>query len=74
MRILGRGRAYPRTSGKFYNAVVQATLLFGAESWVMSPRIEITLGGFHHRVDRHLEKIQPKRTGAGTWIYLSLDA
>ena len=54
-------------------AVVQATLLFGAESWVMSPQIGRTLGGFCRRVDRRMENIQSRRTGAGTCIYPPLD-
>ena len=56
----------PRTYRNLYKAVVQVTLLFGSESWVISPRIGRNLGGFHHRVDRWLEKMQPKRTGADT--------
>ena len=38
------------TSGIFYVAVVQATLLIGSETWLMIPRMVQTLGGFHHRV------------------------
>ena len=68
--ILGCEGEYPRTYGNFYKAVVQATLLFGAESWAISPRIGGNLGGFHHRVSRCLKNIQPKKTGEGTWIYL----
>ena len=53
--------------------MVQATLLFGAGSWVVYPRIGRTQGGFHHRLDRRLAKIQPGRTGSGRWIYFPLD-
>ena len=35
--ILGRELTDPRTDRNFYKVVVKATLLFGAESWVMSP-------------------------------------
>ena len=35
--ILGQEVEDSRTPRKFYKAVVQATLLFGAETWVMSP-------------------------------------
>ena len=48
-RILGREGAYPRTSSTFYKAVVQATLLFGSETWVMNLRIGRTLGGFQKK-------------------------
>ena len=56
LRILGREGADPQTLEFVYKAVVQATLLFGAESWAMSPRIGRILGRFHHRVARRLEK------------------
>ena len=72
--ILGSEREDPHTSGNFYKAVVQAKLLFGAKSWVKSPRIGRTLGGFHHRVARRRENIQSRRTRAGRWIYPPLDA
>ena len=36
-RILGREGAEPRISGLFFNAVVQAVLLFGSEMWVLTP-------------------------------------
>ena len=72
-RIIGWEGANPRTSGNFYKAVVQETLLFGAESWVMSPQIGKTLGGFHHRVALGLKKMQPNRNGLSRWIYPPLD-
>ena len=64
--ILGREGADPRTSGNFYKVAVQATLLFGAELWVMSPWIGRILVSFHHRVNRCLSNMQPRRTGMGT--------
>ena len=73
-RVLGQERANPRTSKNFFKAVFQATLLFGAESWVMSPHIGRTLGGFHYRVACLLAKMQLNRDEAGRWIYLPLDA
>ena len=48
-KILGREGAYPWTSSTFYKAVVQATLLFGSETWVMNLRIGRTLGGFQKK-------------------------
>ena len=38
-RILGWEGADPQTYGNFYKAVVQLNLLFGADYWVISPRI-----------------------------------
>ena len=40
----------------------------------MSPQTGKTLGRFHHRVARLLEKIKPKRDSTGMWIYSLLDA
>ena len=48
------GGRRPHTHGNLYRAVVQATLLFGAETWVMSPMIGRTLGGFHLRMPPHM--------------------
>ena len=60
-RILVREGADPRASGTFYKAMVQATLLFGVETWVVIPRIGRTLGSFHHRVARRLVGIWTRR-------------
>ena len=54
--------------------IVQATLLFGSEAWVINPRIGSTLRGFHHRVDCYLEGMQLKRDMPGRWEYPPLDA
>ena len=39
---------------KFYAAVAQAVLLFGAETWVVAPQILAALEGFYHRVARRI--------------------
>ena len=54
--------------------VVQATLLFGAETWVMSPRIGNNLYRFHHRVDHRLAGMQPRRYTTGRLVYPPLEA
>ena len=51
-KILGREGANPKASGMFFKAVVQAVLIFGAETWVMTPHMGRSLGGFQHRVAR----------------------
>ena len=38
-KILGRERADRITEGRFYVELVQAVLLFGSESWVLTPWI-----------------------------------
>ena len=47
-RILRREGANKRVSGNFFNAVVQQVLLFGAETWVVMPRMERALNSFIH--------------------------
>ena len=39
-RILGMEGATARISGTFFKSVVQQVLLFGAETWVVTPRME----------------------------------
>ena len=39
-----------RVSGVFFKAVVQAVMIFGDETWLVTPRIVRALGGFRHRV------------------------
>ena len=64
-RILGREGSDPWTFSNFYKAVFQANLLFGSETWVVTPRIGRTLSGFHHRMAHSLAVMQPKKNMAG---------
>ena len=52
LRILSRERAAKKVSGNFFKAGVQAVLLFGAETWVLTPRIERALESFLHGAAR----------------------
>ena len=67
-RILVRDGATPRISGLFYKAVVQAVLLYGCETWVISPTMLKMLEGFHHRAARRISGKRP-RLVHGEWIY-----
>ena len=49
-----------RVSGLFYKAVVQAVLIYGSDTLVLTPRMVQTLGPFHHRVHRSLIRQQPR--------------
>ena len=53
-RILIRERDYPKVSGLFFKEFVQAVLLLGEETWVLTPRIDRALSSFQHRVARWL--------------------
>ena len=48
-RILGREGANLRVSGMFFNEVVHAVLLFGSETWVLTPHTGRALGSFQCR-------------------------
>ena len=73
-RILGWEGADPWTYGNFYKTVVWATLIFGAETWAMSPKIGKTLGRFHHRMPLQMAGMRPRRDMMGRWVYPLLDA
>ena len=59
MRILSREGADKRVSEKFFKAVVQAVLLFGAETWVLTPRIERAMESFLLRAAIRITGRQP---------------
>ena len=71
-RILSREGANKRVSGNFFKAVVQQVLLFGAETWVVTPRIERALNSFIHGTLRQITGRQPRRGWDGKWFYPSL--
>ena len=72
-RILSREGAEPKVLGHLFKAVVQAVLVFGAETWVLTPRPERALGRFQHRVKRWITGRQPRRRGEGSWDYPPLE-
>ena len=47
-RILGWEGANPRVSGIFFKAVVQAVMLFGSETWMLTSRMGLSLGSLQH--------------------------
>ena len=68
-RILVREGSDPSISGLFFNAVVQEVLLFGSETWILTPHIERALGSFQQRVVRRISGRQPSWRGKGRWGY-----
>ena len=51
--------------GKILKVATQSMLLFGAETWVLTPRMERALSSFQHRVVRRLTERQPRRGEGG---------
>ena len=68
-RVLTREGATPAISGMFYKAIVQSILLYGCETWTITPAMLSALRGFHHRVARRLACRLPKLRQDGTWNY-----
>ena len=58
--ILSREGVAPWVSGFFFKAVVQAVLIFGVETWVVTPRTDRVLGGFHDQVEQWLTGRLPR--------------
>ena len=68
-RILGREGADLEVTHSFYTDVTQQVLLFGAESWVLTKRMESALDAFQGRVERRLTGRLPRRGRDGKWFY-----
>ena len=63
-----------RTLGTFYAMMVQAVLLFGYKTWVLTPRFEKALKGFHHWSVGRMACMGPKHQRDRTWVYISIGA
>jgi len=61
--------ASPRVCGLFYKATVQAVLLFGSESWTITPTMRRGLEGFHTRAARRMTGMIPEKDTMGNWVY-----
>ena len=66
MKLLGREGSYRRTMGGGYVDVVQAVLMFGSYTLVMTPWTDNSPEGFHHWVVRQMTGMGPKRQRDGT--------
>ena len=72
-RVIGREGEDPKVSGNFYKEMDQAVLLFGAETWVLTLRMERALESFQHRVARRITRKQPRKRVDGRWEYPPLE-
>jgi hypothetical protein len=68
-RVLRAENATARTCGMFYKATVQAILLFGSETWSLSPTSVKRLEGFHIRAAWRMSGMRPERKANGSWSY-----
>jgi hypothetical protein len=69
--ILRAENASPKVCGVFYKAIVQAVLLFGSETWNLSPLSLKSLEGFQIRAARCMAGKMPTKNPDGTWTYPS---
>ena len=72
--ILSREGATPRVSCLFFKAVIQAVLLLGAETRLVTPRMGTALGRFQTQVARRLTGQIPQSRPGGMWKYTSAAA
>ena len=67
--IISREGAAQRVSRFFFKSVVQAVLIFGADTWLVTPRMGKALGGFWNQTARRLKGHLPRRTPYRRWRY-----
>ena len=68
-RTMRAENASPRVCGVFYKATVQSILLFGSETWNLSPVSLKSLEGFHIRAAWRMAGKRPLKLPDGTWTY-----
>ena len=66
-KILSVQTTEPRVRGFFYKAILQAVLLYGSESWIISEHKLNELRSFHHRVARYITGRHIKQLPDGTY-------
>ena len=64
-----REGANAKTMATFYRTIVQAVLLYGAESWCVSKTNLRKLRAFHHRACRYMTGKHIRKIGEGKWEY-----
>ena len=68
-KILKKEGASAKCMAKFYITVVQAVLLYGADSWTISQRNERKLISFHRRAVRYLTDSHIRKLDNGKWVH-----
>jgi hypothetical protein len=70
-RLLRGENMNPRVCGMFFKAVVQAVLLYGSETWVLTESAMRCLEGFYYRAAcRMARENRPKKNSqTGEWTY-----
>ena len=66
-RILSKEGACPKAMATVYKSVVQAVLLYGSESWVLTLTMEKKLQSFHRRCARYITGQHIRQERDGEW-------
>jgi hypothetical protein len=70
-QVLHSKNVLPFVAARFYQAIIQAILLYGSESWVISRTAMVRLERFHTRAAyRIAKKNKPKSGPNREWMYL----
>jgi hypothetical protein len=67
--VLRAENATARMCGMFYKATVQAVLLYGSETWSLSPTSVKQLEGFHIHATWQMSGMRPEKKPNGSWLY-----
>jgi hypothetical protein len=67
--VLRAENATPKTCRMFYKATVQAVLLYGSETWSLSPSSVKHLEGFHICASWRISGKRPVQKEDGSWTY-----
>ena len=69
-QVLRSQNVAPFAAARFYQAIVQAVLLYGSETWVISRTALVRLKGFHIQAAYRMAKEhKPKRGPDHVWEY-----
>ncbi len=69
-QVLQSENAPPPIAAQFYQAIIQAILLYGSKTWVISRTALARLEGFHIRAAYRMAKTnKPKRGPGNVWEY-----
>ena len=53
-------------------AMVQAVIMFGSETWLLTPRLDKSLKGLHHWTVHQMAGMFSKRQLDKKWVYISI--
>ncbi len=72
-KVLKSKNTSPHIAVRFYHAVLQAVLLYGSETWVISPTALVWLEGFHIRAVWQMAIThKPHQGPQNEWVYPKL--